>query len=128
FGGLGVDTEAWVKGGFTPKWDPLLVVPEVNGHPGEWVLIEGFIRGTDEVHDRELFAFLRGLFIARKDVRRLRTKFLAVEYPGNDKIPEGAAEYYLYAGEAGRRQSYARHLYQRNGRYRRQIAEAFDRY
>lgn len=27
-----VATEAWVEGGFTPKWHPLLVVPEINGH------------------------------------------------------------------------------------------------
>ena len=128
FGDPGVTTEAWVEGGFTPNWHPLLVVPEINGHPGEWVLLEGFIRGAEESHDREIFAFLRGLFVARKDVRRFRAKFLAVEYPGNSKIPEGATEHYLYAGEAGRRQNYARHLYQRNGRYRRQTAEACDRY
>lgn len=128
FGDPGVATEAWVEGGFTPNWHPLFVVPEINGYPGEWVLVEGFIRGTDEGHDRELFAFLRGVFIARRDVRSFRAKFLAVEYPGNDKIPEGATEHYLYAGEAGRRQNYARHLCQRNGRYRRQLAEAFDRY
>ncbi|MDO8990754.1 MAG: hypothetical protein Q7U91_14110 [Sideroxyarcus sp.] len=128
FGDLGADTEAWVKGGFTPKWDPLLVVPEINGHPGEWVLVQGFIRGADENSDRELFAFMRGVFIARKDVRSFRSKFLALEYPGNRELPEGASEIYLYAGEAGRRQNYVRHLYQRNGRYRRQIAEAFDRH
>jgi hypothetical protein len=104
------------------------VVPEINGHSGEWVLVEGFIRGTDESRDRELFAFLRGLFIGRRDVRRFKAKFLAVEYPGNHQIPEEGTEHYLYAGEAGRRQNYARRLYQRNGRYRRQIAEAFDRY
>lgn len=128
FGDPNIDTEAWVKGGFTPKWNPLLVVPEINGHPGEWVLVEGFVRGTDASHNRELFAFLRGMFIARRDVSGFRKKFLAVEYPGNNEIPEGATEYYLYAGEAGRRQNFARHLCQKNGRYRRQIAEAFDRY
>ncbi len=128
FGDYGVSTEAWVEGGFTPNWHTLLVVPEINGHQGEWVLVEGYVRGTDESRDRELFAFLRGAFMARKDVRSFRAKFLAVEYPGNSEIPEGATEHYLYAGEAGRRQNYARHLRQRNGRYRRQIAEAFDRY
>lgn len=128
FGDTGVDTAAWVEGGFTPNWHPLLFVPEINGHSGDWVLVEGFVRGADESHDRELFAFLRGVFIARRDVRSFRAKFLAIEYPGNHEIPEGGTEHYLYAGEAGRRQNYARHLYQRNGRYRRQIAEAFDRY
>lgn len=128
FGNASIETEAWVEGGFTPKWDPLLVIPEINGHPGEWVLVQGFIRDADKSHDRELFAFLRGVFIARKDVAKFEAEFLAIDYPGNDKIPDGATEHYLYSGEAGRRQNYARRLYQRNGRYRRQVAEAFDRY
>ena len=128
YGDLGIATEAWVEGGFTPNWHPLLVVPEINGHQGEWVLLEGYICGADKSLDRELFAFLRGVFIAPSNVRSFREKFLAVEYPGNDKIPKGATEHYLYAGEAGRRQNYARHLYQRNGRYRRQIEKAFDEF
>lgn len=128
FGDTSTDTETWVESGFTPTWKPLLVVPEINGHQGDWVLVEGFVRGVNEEYDRELFAFLRGAFVARKDVRKLRAKFLKVDYPGNSKIPEGATEHYLFAGEAGRRSNYARHLYQRNGRYRRQIQEAFDRY
>ncbi|MGV8080893.1 MAG: hypothetical protein AB2L22_12660 [Syntrophales bacterium] len=128
FGDLGMDTEAWVESGFTPVWMPLLVVPEINGYQGDWVLVNGFIRGVNADHDRELFAFLRGAFVARRDVRRLRAKFLGIDYPGNSEIPEGAAEYYLFAGEAGRRNNYARHLLQLNGRYRRQVREAFDRY
>lgn len=128
FGNPDVATEAWVESGFTPNWHPLLVVPEINGHPGEWVLVDGFIRGADESHDRELFAFLRGVFVTRRDVRSFRAKFLAVDYPGNSTIPEGASEHYLYAGEAGRRQNYARRLYRRNGRYCRQLAMAFDRF
>jgi len=128
FGDLGIDTEVWVEGGFTPAWMPLLVVPEINGYQGDWVLVKGFIRGVNEDHDRELIAFLRGAFVTRRDVCRLKTKFLGVDYPGNSQIPEGATEYYLFAGEAGRRNNYAQHLLQRNGRYRRQVQEAFDRY
>ncbi|WP_460727664.1 NACHT domain-containing protein [Lysobacter rhizosphaerae] len=128
FGDPSATTEAWVEGGFTPKWSQLLVVPEINGHSGEWVLVEGYVNGVDESHDRELFAFLRGIFISRKDVQKFRKKFLAIEYPGNSTIPEAATEYYLYAGEAGRRRNFARHLYQRNGRYRRQVRETFDKY
>ena len=127
FGDPGLATEAWVGGCFTPNWRPLLMVSEINGHQGEWVLVEGYVRGVDESHDRELFAFLRGMFIARGDVGTFRAKFLDVEYPGNSKFPEGATEYYLYAGEAGRRQNYAQHLRQGNNRYSRQIVEAFDR-
>ena len=128
FGNLEIGTEAWVQGGFTPKWDQLLVVPEINGHAGPWVLVEGYISGVDEEKDREIFAFLRGMFVAKKDVGRLEAKFLSAEYPGNDQIPAGITEHYLYAAEAGRRQNYARSLLQRNGQYRRQIVATFDEY
>ncbi|MFA2532721.1 NACHT domain-containing protein [Pseudomonas chlororaphis] len=128
FGAPGKNTEAWVHGGFTPDWHPLLMVPEINGHQGKWVLLQGYVGGEDESHDRGLFAFLRGMFVARKDVQSLKDKFLAVDYPGNREIPEVVTEYYLYAGEAGRSHGYARQLCQKNGRYRRQVVEAFDEY
>lgn len=128
FGAPSIDTASWVEGGFTPNWHQLLVVPEINGHSGEWVLLEGFVGGDDESNNRDLSAFLRGVFIARRDLSRFRAKFLAVEYPGNDKIPDAGTEHYLYAGEAGRRQNYARSLYQRNGKYRRQLATAFQQH
>lgn len=125
FGRVTKSANAWVQGGFTPNWHPLLLVPSINGHQGPWVLLQGHVRGADETHDRDIFAFLRGMFVARKDVESLKTKFLAVDYPGNSRIPEAGTENYLYAGEAGRSQTYARHLYQRNGLYRRQVVEAF---
>jgi hypothetical protein len=127
FGDLTTSTEEWAAGGFTPRWDSLLAVPDINAHPGPWVMLEGFVRGEDQAHDRELFAFLRGAFVSQKDIRRLRTKFMAIDYPGNSELPDGASESYLYAGEAGRRGCYARHLLMPNGTYRRQIDEAFDR-
>lgn len=128
FGPPSATTEDWVAGGYTPNWHPLLVVPEINGHQGEWVLVEGFVQGADRTHDRELFAFLRGMFVAKKDVDTLRSKFLSIDYPGNNKLPEGAEEHYLFAGEPGHRHDFARHLLKRNDEYRRQTAEAFDEY
>ena len=128
FGPPAATTEDWVAGGFTPNWHSLLVVPEINGHRGEWVLVEGFVQGADSSHDRELFAFLRGVFVAKKDLDTLRSKFLSIDYPGNQKIPEGAEEHYLFAGEPSHRHNFARHLLKRNDQYRRQTAEAFDEY
>lgn len=128
FGNSESEIEAWVQGGFTPKWSQMLVVPEINGHTGEWVLVEGFVQGTDESRDREIFAFLRGMFVARKNIESLEAKFLSADYPGNDKIPAGATEHYLYAGEAGRRQNYMRSLCQSNGKYRRQVVGSFYEY
>jgi len=128
FGDLSKSSDAWIASGETPDFSSLLSVPEINGAPGPWVLLDGFIRGEREDINRELFAFLRGLFVARRDIPRLRRKFLSIEYPGNHEIPEGAEDYYLYAGEAGRSARYAPELRMPNGRYRRQTREAFDRH
>jgi hypothetical protein len=128
FGELTASTEEWVMGGFTPRWDSLLVVPTINDRRGPWVLLKGFVRAEDQARDRELFAFLRCAFVSQKDILKLRRRFLAIDYPGNREIPDGATEHYLYSGEAGRRDCYARHLLKSNGVYRRQIEEAFDRY
>lgn len=128
FGPPAATTEDWVVGGYTPDWHPLLVVSEINGHQGEWVLVEGFVQEADSTHDRELFAFLRGMFLAKNDVDTLKSQFLSIDYPGNNKLPEGAKEHYLFAGEAGHRHNFARHLLKSNGKYRRQTTEAFDEY
>ena len=88
FDDLHASTEAWVAGGFTPNWTPLLAVTDINGNAGDWVLLDGYIGGSNETNDRELFAFLRGVFVSRRDVVNLRGRFLAADYPGNHSIPE----------------------------------------
>lgn len=129
FGGrIDASAEAWVEGGFTPNWNSLLVVPKINENTGDWILLEGFVRGVDESLDREIFGFLRGVFVEREDIDKLRAKFLAVDYPGNNKIPEGITEHYLYAGEAGRRKNFASSLCKHDGQYDRQLSEALDQY
>lgn len=128
FGPPAETTEDWVAGGYAPNWHSLLTVPKINGREGEWVLLEGFVQGIDSVHDRELFAFLRGMFVSRNDVDKLRSKFMSINYPGNHEIPEGAEEHYLFAGEPSHRNNFAQHLLKSNNQYRRQMAEALDTY
>lgn len=128
FGPTAATTEEWVAGEYTPNWRSLLVISEINEHKGEWVLLDGYVNGADSHHDRELFAFLRGLFVAKKDVDTLRSKFLSIDYPGDYKIPDGGEEHYMFAGEPGHRQNFAQNLLRKNGQYRRQMAAAFDDY
>lgn len=128
FGDLSKDSDTWVASGDTPDFSSLNSVSEINGVPGPWILLEGFVRKERVDIDREFFVFLRGLFVSRRDTPRLQNEFLSIDYPGNHKIPDGGEEYYLYAGEAGRSNRYAPELYMSNGRYRRQTREAFDHY
>lgn len=128
FGDISQHSDNWVGGGYTPDFSPLLSVPEINGIHGPWILLDGFVQGECKNIDRELFAFLRGLFVPNKDVPRIQREFLSIDYPGNDSIPTGSEDYYLYAGEVGKSSRYAPELLMPNGRYWRQVKEVFERY
>lgn len=125
FGDISTTSTAWVTGGFTPDFQPVLRVPSINGKTGPWVLLQGFVQRQDKTLDREIFTFLRGLFVRRKEVPTLREKFLQIEYPGNTEIPDGPSDYYLFAGEAGTSPRFAPELRTADGRYRRYVGEAF---
>lgn len=122
------DAASWVGGGYTPSWDVLTEVPEINGQAGPWVLLTGYVTGVNQARDLDIFALLDGLFIAEDDVDRLRSKFLSADYPGNSAIPDELQEYYLYAGEAGRNTRFAHSLLDRSGTYKQQLGEAFVEY
>ena len=125
FDDISTSSTDWVRGGFTPNFQPLLRVPSINGKAGPWILLQGFVQRQDRALDREIFTFLRGLFVRRKDVAMLREKFLEIEYPGNMKIPDGPSDFYLFAGEAGTSPRFAPELRAADGRYRRNVGEAF---
>jgi hypothetical protein len=127
FGDLRGNAETWVAGGYTPDWSALNIVQEIGGAIGEWVLIDGFIRGVNKDHDREIFAFLRGFFVDRSDITKLERQFISVDHPGSNFIPDRYEEHYLFSGEAGKRERYASYLLQKNGKYRRQVKSAFSR-
>lgn len=125
FGDLSTSSTDWVRSGFTPDFHPLLRVSKINGHTGPWILLQGFVQRQDVSRDREIFTFLRGLFVRRKDIPTLRDKFLQVEYPGNAEIPDGPEDYYLFAGETGRSPRFAPELRTQDGSWRRYVREAF---
>lgn len=125
FGDISTRSTDWVTGGFTPDFQPLLRVPSINGKRGPWILLQGFVQKQDKALDRNIFTFLRGLLVRKRDVPTLRNKFLQVEYPGNTEIPDGPSDYYLFAGEAGTSPRFAAELRTADGRYCRYIDEAF---
>lgn len=115
----------WLRNGPSPDLRPLLRLDAIDGTPGPWVLLEGFVHDKNSEREIELFAFLRGLFVKRAEIPRLRGMYLKVEYPGNDAIPPSGEDYYTFAGEVGRSSRYAQGLLRANGSYRRQMGEAF---
>lgn len=93
------DIGAWITQGPSPDYRPLLVLDQVDGMPGPWVALDGFIEENAPTDDRQVFTFLRGLLVANSKVRTLGRVFDGMEYPGNYAIPEQPEHHYTYAGE-----------------------------
>lgn len=100
----------------------------INGVAGPWILVDGHIRQKDAARGFELWTLLRGLFVKRRDVTRLRDLYMSIQYPGNLAIPQSGEDHYVFGGEIGRSPRYAPELMRANGSYRRQTSSAFEEY
>jgi hypothetical protein len=89
----------WLARGPIPQYDHLLERSEVDGHRGQWVLIDGLVFQGAPNDPREVFTFLRGVIVSRRIVGRFRRRLINTPYPGNDGIPEPRRDIYTYAGE-----------------------------
>lgn len=93
------DAGDWIVRGPQPNYRGILEIAEIDGVTGPWVLLDGFLEQNAPADDRQVFTFLRGVFVDSGEVDRLCTLFNDLEYPGNHAIPEAPGYYYTYAGE-----------------------------
>ncbi|MFG6076851.1 hypothetical protein [Erwinia sp. OPT-41] len=99
FNSQSTDTGDWIVRGPQPDYRNILEITEIDGLTGPWVLLDGFIEQNASTDDRQVFTFLRGVFVDNKEVDHLCRLFTGLEYPGNDAIPEAPSYHYTYAGE-----------------------------
>jgi hypothetical protein len=99
FSGQPTDAGDWMVRGPQPDYRGILEIAEIDGVTGPWVVLDGFLEQNAPADDRQVFTFLRGVFVDSGEVDRLCTLFNDLEYPGNHAIPEEPGYYYTYAGE-----------------------------
>lgn len=99
FSGQPTDAGDWMVRGPQPDYRGILDIAEIDGVTGPWVVLDGFLEQNAPADDRQVFTFLRGVFVDSGEVDRLCTLFNDLEYPGNHAIPEEPGYYYTYAGE-----------------------------
>jgi hypothetical protein len=90
--------DAWLLHGPGPYLERYLVIDEIDGDIGPWVLLDGFVEQEDESANRDFFAFPRGLFVAQVDAEAFVTR-LASQSLGGRWLPEIPEDYYIFAGE-----------------------------
>jgi len=120
--------DVWLKDGPNPDYKRLLKIKKINGIYGPWVLLNGYIREEATDDPREVFTFLRGLFLKKNDFESFRKKLMDREYPGNFAIPEPGEDHYTFAGEIPWSQAYGAYYRYANGKAKPHIGEALSSY
>lgn len=66
----------WLERGPVPDYGPVFEIEEVDGIPGPWVLLDGFISQGSEEDPREVFTFLSGFLPSRTTLLGSRRLYL----------------------------------------------------
>lgn len=93
-----VDFEAWLSAGKVPEYMGLLRLTEVDGHAGDWVLLDASLHeGADD--GRELRGWVTSVFAPRESLDTIRKEVAAGRDLRSDGFPNPGADYYTFHGE-----------------------------
>ena len=122
------DVVDWVSTGPTPDYESILKLEEIDGEPGPWLLLDGFIEQGQEGDDRLIFTFLRCFLAGPSELQQVFTEYDRRPYPGNMAIPDPITDTNTFAGEIPWSTRFAYPLRHENGAAERQLVMAFETY
>lgn len=97
-GDRNIPVEDWIKNDDKLDINEWLVISEIEGELGPWVLLDGYINQQDISAQRERFIFPRGLLVKKRDAKSLESHLIQQDLGGR-WLPEIKESNYLYAGE-----------------------------
>jgi hypothetical protein len=107
--------ERWLRDGPTPNYVRLLTRKTVGrAAGGPWVLLDGYINQSGS-YRREVVTFLKGLLVDRNCVAALEASVHGSRGMVDFHIPEGASDYYTFAGEIPWSQRFGTDVRRRDG-------------
>ena len=92
------DLAAWIQTGGNPNLRSYLLINELQGEKGPWVLLDGYINQEDSDFNRGLFVFPRGLLVKNRDIENV-VNYLKKQDLGGRWVPEIPSTSYVFAGE-----------------------------
>ena len=122
------DVVDWVSTGPTPDYESILKLEQIDGEPGPWLLLDGFIEQGQEGDDRLIFTILRCVLAGPSELQQVFTEYDRRPYPGNRAIPDPITDTNTFAGEIPWSTRFAYPLRDENGAAERQIVMAFETY
>ena len=120
------DIVDWVSGGPKPYYESILRLDEIDGVPGPWLLLDGYMDQRREDDDRSIFTFLRCLLGSPSELTQVLKEYDQQPYPGNHAIPEPICDTSTFAGEIPWSDRYAYPLRAQSGDSGRQMVRAFE--
>lgn len=116
--------EEWLAKGEIPDYESLLRMSEVDGHAGDWALLDAsFHEGVQD--GRELRGWVTSVFAPRRSVARLRAEVEAGRDLGDNGFPDLGADYYTFHGEVSWWVAYGSDVRRKDGRPRQLSDRAF---
>jgi hypothetical protein len=88
----------WYNSTEKPKLDSYLTIKNLNKTNKEWICLDGFISQKDKEANRDIFVFVRGMFVKSNDYNDFK-KLIQNQNFQQDRIPRISENYYTYAGE-----------------------------
>lgn len=88
----------WLLSKDNPSLKEYLILNEINGQEGPWVLLDGYVGQTDEELNRQIYIFPRGFFVKSADEEEI-VKLLNKQDLSGRWFPEIFEEHYVFAGE-----------------------------
>ena len=82
------ELRVWIADGPTPNYNHLLKPTQVDGLPGPWALLEGFIEQSSCADDRRVLTFLRGVFVDADRVQDLLSCKRRLKTVALGRVPE----------------------------------------
>lgn len=119
-----VPLEDWLAKGENAGYEALLRIEEVDGHAGDWLLLDASLH--EGVKDgRELLGWVTSVFAPKRSVARLRAEVEAGRNLGDHGFPDLGADYYTFHGEVPWSLSYGSDVRRKDGRPKRLSDRAF---
>jgi hypothetical protein len=88
----------WVENGPVPDFSPWLIVNELDGEPGPWILLDAVLEHTDRASGHGLLIVVRSALVRRRDAAAFARELVGVA-PDHRGLPEPPRDLYTFAGE-----------------------------
>lgn len=88
----------WIKQSNIPDINPFLIVKEIRGIPGPWILLDGYIAQVEKQFNRGVHSFIHGMLSTQNSTQLLQDLLINSNL-SITRFPQAPDDYYTFAGE-----------------------------